>query len=125
MSEVFQEDASQEQSQDANSTAQQIPDKVQIDGEEIDVRQAIADHKNKKDWQKSQTQRDQEIAEQRKEVNDLLNKFFSSELDASEKVQLDAIINHLLSVQILYKIFIIEDIPDKAQKMADNLGWKV
>ena len=59
------------------------------------------------------------------EVNDLLNKFFSSELDASEKVQLDAIINHLLSVQILYKIFIIEDIPDKAQKMADNLGWKV
>jgi len=59
------------------------------------------------------------------EVNDLLNKFFSSELDASEKVQLDAIINHLLSVQILYKIFIIEDIPNKAQKMADNLGWKV
>ena len=59
------------------------------------------------------------------EVNNLLNKFFSSELDASEKVQLDAIINHLLSVQILYKIFIIEDIPDKAQKMADNLGWKV
>jgi len=55
----------------------------------------------------------------------LLNKFFSSELDASEKVQLDAIINHLLSVQILYKIFIIEDIPDKAQKMANNLGWKV
>ena len=42
------------------------------------------------------------------EVNNLLNKFFSSELDASEKVQLDAIINHLLSVQILYKIFIIE-----------------
>ena len=59
------------------------------------------------------------------EVNDLLNKFFSSELDASEKVQLDAIINHLLSVQILYKIFIIQDIPDKAQKMAANLGWKV
>ena len=58
------------------------------------------------------------------EVNNLLNKFFSSELDASEKVQLDAIINHLLSVQILYKIFIIEDIPYKAQKMADNLGWK-
>ena len=50
MSEVFQEDASHEQSQDANSTDQQIPDKVQIDGEEIDVRQAIADHKNKKDW---------------------------------------------------------------------------
>ena len=59
------------------------------------------------------------------EVKKLLNKFLSSELDASEKVQLDAIINHLLSVQILYKIFIIEDIPDKAQMIADNLGWKV
>lgn len=72
MSEVFEEEDVQE-SNDSTAT-QTIPEKVQVDGEEIDVRQAIADHRNKKEWQRSQTQRDQEIAAQRKEVNDLLGK---------------------------------------------------
>lgn len=72
MSEVFEEENVQE-SNDSTAT-QTIPEKVQVDGEEIDVRQAIADHRNKKEWQRSQTQRDQEIAAQRKEVNDLLGK---------------------------------------------------
>lgn len=72
MSEVFEEENVQE-SNDSTAT-QTIPEKVQVDGEEIDIRQAIADHRNKKEWQRSQTQRDQEIASQRKEVNDLLGK---------------------------------------------------
>lgn len=72
MSEVFEEENVQE-SNDSTAT-QTIPEKVQVDGEEIDIRQAIADHRNKKEWQRSQTQRDQEIAAQRKEVNDLLGK---------------------------------------------------
>ena len=114
MSEVFQEDESQEQSQDANSTDQQIPDKVQIDGEEIDVRQAIADHKNKKDWQKSQTQRDQEIAEQRKEVNDLLNKVVD-QVAPNNKGAADA-------VQTTFDLdSAMENIPDPIE---DEKGYK-
>jgi hypothetical protein len=74
MSEALQQDVSEEEVQDEHSDDQQLPSKVQIDGEEIDLQQAINDHKNKKEWQKSQTQRDQEIASQRKEVNDLLSK---------------------------------------------------
>ena len=72
MSEVFEEENVQES--DDSTATQTIPEKVQVDGEEIDIRQAIADHRNKKEWQRSQTQRDQEIAAQRKEVNDLLGK---------------------------------------------------
>ena len=72
MSEVFEEENVQES--DDSTATQTIPEKVQVDGEEIDIRQAIADHRNKKEWQRSQTQRDQEIASQRKEVNDLLGK---------------------------------------------------
>ena len=60
-----------------------------------------------------------------KEVRNLLNKFFNTPQDDSEKVKTDAIINHLLSVQILYKLFIVEDIPKKAQKIASDLGWTV
>jgi len=114
MSEVFQEDESQEQSQDANSTDQHIPDKVQIDGEEIDVRQAIADHKNKKDWQKSQTQRDQEIAEQKKEVNDLLNKVVD-QIAPNNKGAVDA-------VQTTFDLdSAMENIPDPIE---DEKGYK-
>ena len=59
------------------------------------------------------------------EVENLLDEFLSSNVDSSKKVQFDSIINHLLSVQILYKLFIVEDIPVKARSIADKLGWKV
>ncbi|MEM9908033.1 MAG: hypothetical protein AAF921_23725, partial [Cyanobacteria bacterium P01_D01_bin.44] len=43
----------------------------------------------------------------------------------SEQVQLDAMINHLLSVQILHEQFIAADIPKIARERAHQLGWEV
>lgn len=40
-----------------------------------------------------------------------------------EKVQLDAIINHLLGVQVLHHHFVETDVPAQAQQRADELGW--
>ncbi|WP_455365168.1 asparagine synthase (glutamine-hydrolyzing) [Kaarinaea lacus] len=41
------------------------------------------------------------------------------------QVQLDAVINHLLSVQILHEQFIATDVPKQAQQQAESLGWIV
>jgi asparagine synthase (glutamine-hydrolysing) len=42
---------------------------------------------------------------------------------SATRVQLDAIINHLIGVQILHRQFIEEDIPRRALRSADELGW--
>ena len=41
----------------------------------------------------------------------------------ADRVQMDAVINHLLGVQMLHRMFIAGDIPAKARAMADELGW--
>ena len=41
----------------------------------------------------------------------------------SDRVQMDAVINHLLGVQMLHRLFVASDIPAKARAMADDLGW--
>ncbi|KFZ30023.1 asparagine synthase [Pseudidiomarina atlantica] len=41
-----------------------------------------------------------------------------------EKVQLDAVINHMLGVQILHHHFIKTDVPALAAQRAKELGWK-
>jgi asparagine synthase (glutamine-hydrolysing) len=43
----------------------------------------------------------------------------------TEQVQLDALINHLLSVQLLHKHFIAADVPQLARDRAQTLGWQV
>ena len=43
---------------------------------------------------------------------------------AETQVQLDAVINHLLGVQILHRQFIAGDIPQRAQQRAEQLGWR-
>jgi len=40
------------------------------------------------------------------------------------QVQLDAVINHLLGVQILHRHFIATDVPAEARRRADELGWR-
>ena len=57
-----------------SSEDQHIPTEVEVDGQKVNVQQAIDDHLNKKEWQKAQTQRDQEIAEQRKQITGILDK---------------------------------------------------
>jgi asparagine synthase (glutamine-hydrolysing) len=38
-------------------------------------------------------------------------------------VQLDAIINHMIGVQILHKHFVATDVPAQARARAQELGW--
>lgn len=42
-----------------------------------------------------------------------------------ERVQLDAVINHMLGVQVLHHHFVATDVPKQAQQRASELGWKV
>jgi asparagine synthase (glutamine-hydrolysing) len=41
----------------------------------------------------------------------------------STMVQLDAVINHLLGVQVLHRDFVAQDIPRRARRRAAELGW--
>ena len=43
----------------------------------------------------------------------------------AERVQMDALINHLLGVQMLHRMFVAADVPAQAREMADDLGWRV
>lgn len=57
-----------------------------------------------------------------KQVFDLHN---AKDTEVSTKVQLDAVINHLLGVQILHQHFVAQDIPQRAANDAERLGWVV
>ncbi|TMN43206.1 asparagine synthase (glutamine-hydrolyzing) [Pseudoalteromonas sp. S2755] len=57
-------------------------------------------------------------------VNTLFELHDSPDADDSLKVQLDAVINHLLGVQILHKQFIAADLPQFAAAEAERLGWR-
>jgi asparagine synthase (glutamine-hydrolysing) len=39
------------------------------------------------------------------------------------QVQLDAVINHMLSVQIMHKHFVKTDVPAQAMQRAEQYGW--
>ncbi len=61
----------------------------------------------------------------RQGVRDLFARHESPETSESEKVQMDAVINHLLGVQIMHRLFVADDVPARARAQADQLGWKV
>jgi asparagine synthase (glutamine-hydrolysing) len=42
---------------------------------------------------------------------------------SATRVQLDAIINHMIGVQILHKHFVATDVPAQARARAQELGW--
>ena len=44
---------------------------------------------------------------------------------AAQRVQFDAVINHLIGVQIMHARFIQADVPTQARNLADGLGWTV
>ncbi|MGR6034868.1 MAG: asparagine synthase (glutamine-hydrolyzing) [Candidatus Nitrosoglobus sp.] len=58
-----------------------------------------------------------------KGVNNLLALYQAEKTPLSTKVRLDAVINHLLGVQILYQHFIATDVPTLARQRAQTLGW--
>ena len=43
----------------------------------------------------------------------------------STQVKLDAIINHMIGVQVLHKHFVENDVPEMANAKARELGWKM
>ncbi|MDH5360189.1 MAG: hypothetical protein OEX03_06475, partial [Gammaproteobacteria bacterium] len=47
------------------------------------------------------------------------------ETPAATQVNLDAVINHMIGVQVLYSHFIKTDVPAQAQQMASQHGWHV
>ena len=46
-------------------------------------------------------------------------------MDRETKVQLDAVINHVLGVQLLHHHFVAQDVPNLAARRAVELGWQV
>lgn len=56
-------------------------------------------------------------------VRQALRAYHDSGTSPTELVQLDALINHMLGVQILHRQFIATDVPADAQKRAQTLGW--
>lgn len=58
-------------------------------------------------------------------VTAIFEAFEAPETTLSTKVQLDAVINHLIGIQILHSQFIEQDIPKLAARRAQDLGWVV
>lgn len=57
-------------------------------------------------------------------IQTLLNGHSDGSMDRETKVQLDAVLNHVLGVQLMHHHFIEQDIPALAAKRAGELGWR-
>jgi asparagine synthase (glutamine-hydrolysing) len=58
-------------------------------------------------------------------VRDLFARHEDPATTDADRVQMDALINHLLGVQMLHRMFIATDVPAQARQKADSLGWHV
>ncbi|MCG8312570.1 MAG: asparagine synthase (glutamine-hydrolyzing) [Pseudomonadales bacterium] len=58
-------------------------------------------------------------------VQSLFEYHESDKVSAAEQVQLDAVINHMLGVQMMHQHFIADDVPEMARQKAFELGWLV
>lgn len=56
-------------------------------------------------------------------VRAIFERHEAPETTASTKVQLDAVINHMIGVQVLHKHFIEQDVPALARQRAEQLAW--
>ena len=56
-------------------------------------------------------------------ITNLFQRHEDPATSAAEQVQIDAVINHLLCVQIMHKQFIEQDIPALAARKAEQLNW--
>lgn len=56
-------------------------------------------------------------------VQQVLQQHESANTPDAERVRLDAIINHLLSVQMMHEHFVAKDVPSQARDRAQELGW--
>jgi len=56
-------------------------------------------------------------------IETLLNNHENPAMDSETKVQLDAMINHILGVQLLHHHFVAQDVPKFAAQRAEALNW--
>lgn len=56
-------------------------------------------------------------------VQRIISEAQSESTPRPRKVQLDAVINHILGVQMLYQHFVSTDVPAVAEAKAKELGW--
>ena len=89
-------------------------------------------HTDQTKWKQMKQLADEYLSRERIEANGLLShagvealfgKHDNPDTTAADMVQIDALINHLLGVQILHKHFIETDISALAQQRANELGW--
>lgn len=89
-------------------------------------------HTDPKKWQALQELANKYLNDQAIDAAGLLDKqgvqaifelHEAPETTASTRVQLDAVINHLIGVQVLHKHFIEQDVPALAQQKAERLKW--
>ncbi|WP_455220636.1 asparagine synthase (glutamine-hydrolyzing) [Kaarinaea lacus] len=91
-------------------------------------------HTDPKKWQAMKALSDKYLSDDAIAASGLLSKVGVEKLFAihedpetttATQVQLDAVINHLLSVQILHEQFVATDVPKQAQQRAEALGWVI
>ena len=58
-----------------------------------------------------------------KGVNALFSLHDDSAISAATQNKLDAVINHMLGVQVLHEHFVAADIPEQARLKAQELAW--
>src|SRR5690606_34280351 len=89
-------------------------------------------HTDKSKWARMKALADRHLSPQRLRDTGLLSPLGVEALfalhedpatSAAEKVQMDAVINHLIGVQVLHQHFIETDIPKLAAQRAQELGW--
>lgn len=56
-------------------------------------------------------------------ISDMFRRHDLPETTVAEKVQMDAVINHLIGVQVMHQHFIATDVPAQAAARARELGW--
>ena len=90
-------------------------------------------HTEPEKWQQMKRLADDYLSDAAIETAGLLSKtgvraLFDRHEDPSttdaERVQMDAVINHLLGVQMLHRMFVASDLPELARQEADRLGWR-
>ena len=91
-------------------------------------------HTDPKKWQAMKMLADKYLSDEAIEQAGLLDKdgvkaifdlHEAEDTAVASKVQLDAVINHLIGVQVLHSHFVEQDIPALAQNKAAELGWVV
>jgi asparagine synthase (glutamine-hydrolysing) len=89
-------------------------------------------HTDPEKWQAMKALADEHLSAQSIQDAGLLNESGVRELfelhenpdtTSATQVQLDAVINHMLSVQIMHKHFIATDVPNQAMQRAEQYGW--